>query len=279
MIGKWFDLYIQEKTYLQNLSHHTIRSYKRAYKTFKSTGGELTKEGLANFVIECRKKGMTPITLNTYSIALNVFFAWLKENDYITESLSIKLLKKEKKVQPKFTEAELKKIINYKPDSFSDSRIHAVLCTMIDCGLRIDECLGLERDRVDFDNLLLTVKGKGNKHRIVPFSMELRKVLFRFLKTHNFQYVFPTRSGTRWYYEDAWYARKVLLRRLKVPQNGFHAFRRTFAVQYVKSGGDVFHLQRMMGHESLTTTRIYIELDTKDLSEMHIKTSLLSRLK
>jgi site-specific recombinase XerD len=78
MIDKWFELYIQEKTYLNNLSAHTIRSYRKAFKTFKGTGGELTKGGLSNFIVECRKEEMTPATLNTCSIALNAFLLDLK---------------------------------------------------------------------------------------------------------------------------------------------------------------------------------------------------------
>jgi site-specific recombinase XerD len=75
MIVKWFDLFIQEKQYLNNLSHHTIRSYKRAFKTFQKHGGELTKEGLTRFIIECRKAGMKTVTINTYCVGFNSFLS------------------------------------------------------------------------------------------------------------------------------------------------------------------------------------------------------------
>jgi hypothetical protein len=47
MISQSFSLFIQEKQYLNNFSHHTIRSYKRAFKTFQKTEAELTKEGMS----------------------------------------------------------------------------------------------------------------------------------------------------------------------------------------------------------------------------------------
>jgi len=56
---------------------------------------------------------------------------------------------------------------------------YALACTLTDTGVRIDEALGLRRGDVDFDNLLLKVRGKGRKERLVPFSFELRRLLFR----------------------------------------------------------------------------------------------------
>jgi site-specific recombinase XerD len=53
--------------------------------------------------------------------------------------------------------------------------MHAVLCLIIDTGIRINEALSLRRDRIDPDNLLVTVTGKGDEERIVPFSVECRK--------------------------------------------------------------------------------------------------------
>jgi integrase len=55
---------------------------------------------------------------------------------------------------------------------------------------------------MDFDNLLMTVRGKGDK-RIVPFSIELRRVLFKFLCRHNFELVFPTRDGGKMLYDNS----------------------------------------------------------------------------
>jgi len=72
-----------------------------------------------------------------------------------------------------------------------------MICFALDTGCRIDEMLTLERGSVDFDNMLVTVIGKGDKERIIPISIEGRKQLFKFLKSHDFSYVFPTRHGDK----------------------------------------------------------------------------------
>jgi integrase len=54
-----------------------------------------------------------------------------------------------------------------------------VICFVLDTGVRIDEALTARTATVDYDNLLVTVFGKGRKERRIPFSFELRKVLFR----------------------------------------------------------------------------------------------------
>jgi site-specific recombinase XerD len=95
MIAQWFDSFLQEKMYIKNLSAHTIRSYKSAFKTFCKFGGDLSKDGITYFIVECRKAGMKPITVNTYSRGLNSFFTWLHENSPAPELLRVKLTKKE----------------------------------------------------------------------------------------------------------------------------------------------------------------------------------------
>src|SRR5215216_7434682 len=74
--------------------------------------------------------------------------------------------------------------------------------TLIDTGVRIDEALNLQRPEIDFDNLLIEVKGKGQKSRLVPFSNELRKVLWKWMKKHDHKYVFPVRDGGRMRYRN-----------------------------------------------------------------------------
>jgi integrase len=77
------------------------------------------------------------------------------------------------------TDEQMHTLLAAKPKRFDDWRLHALVCLLLDTGLRIEEALTLRRSDVDFENLLITAFGKGRKERRIPFSFELRKVLFR----------------------------------------------------------------------------------------------------
>jgi integrase/recombinase XerD len=80
--------------------------------------------------------------------------------------------------------------------------------------------------------------------------------------------------------------RRVVLRAVKnlctrlgfdPPARTVHAFRHTFAVNYIRRGGSVFHLQKVLGHSTLEMTRPYANLMTEDLQAVHERVSLLGR--
>jgi integrase/recombinase XerD len=87
--------------------------------------------------------------------------------------------KEEKRLLPLHDEAALRVLLGYHAKTFIQWRVHAVACTLLDTGCRMEELLTARVIDFDFDNLLLTVAGKGRKQRKVPFSTELRKLLFR----------------------------------------------------------------------------------------------------
>jgi integrase/recombinase XerD len=160
--------------------------------------------------------------------------------------LSLKLLKGEKCLFRSLTDAELKAIVRYKAKNFSEKRLQTVLLLMIDTGLRVNECLILQKSKVDFDNLLLSVIGKGNKERIVPFSYELRKVLFKYLAKHPFDLAFCTKNGSKVSYDNFLRDFYLLVKKLGIkPDGAFHAFRGTFATNYIRNCGNPLVLQRL----------------------------------
>lgn len=134
---------------------------------------------------------------------------------------------------------------------------------------------------IDFENLLVKVVGKGNKERIVPISYELRKVLYRFQQRHSSSLVFCTKQGGRLGYHNTLRDFKNLCKALGVSgvRCSFHTLRHTYALNHLREGGNVFVLQRLLGHSSVVVTQRYVNLETSDLQVSHRKTSILNRLK
>lgn len=121
--------------------------------------------------------------------------------------------------------------------------------------------------------------GKGNKERIVPFSVELRKTLAKFLNSHKFDLVFPNRHGGKLLYDNTRRDFNALIEKLGIAgfEGSFHAFRRFFAANYIRNSGNTFMLQRMLGHSSQAMTGKYVKLVTDDLSKEHNRTSILNK--
>jgi len=277
-----FEEFLRERRYLKNISPHTEAYYRQSWNSYIRRLGDdhLTKPNLIQWVIKMREDGVKPVSCNTFISGMNAFCNWLYENNHLPEKLSVKKLKTEQTVVKALEDKHLRAITSFKGSSKSEKRIWTILMLLLDTGCRIDETLTLTRDRVDLDNLLITVTGKGQKERIIPFSVELRKILYRYLREHKFPLVFCTRDGGKLNYHNLIRDYRNMCEKLKIERIGsFHRFRHTFALNYVRSGGGLFHLQKQLGHSTLTMTRRYTELETKDLQETHAKTSILGRLR
>lgn len=291
-LGVLFEQFVKERRYLKAVSTKTVTWYYTAWKAFKasqrgSTGvqqPELSKATLQTFVVHLRDRGVKPRSVNTYLQCMNAFSRWLHAEGHATELLRIPLLKTEKKILVTFTDHQLKQLLLFKPRTFNQWRLYVLVATILDTGCRIDEVIKLPVAQVDMDNLLLTVNGKGSKERKIPFSFELRKLLFRygqFKEKHGIGYrlMFPSRRGTVWSQRNALRSYYILLERVGLPKSGFHRLRHTFATQYLRQGGQVVRLSKQLGHSSITTTMKYEHLQVDDLKEAHQQLSPLNRLR
>ncbi|HZS04326.1 MAG TPA: tyrosine-type recombinase/integrase [Blastocatellia bacterium] len=277
-----FETFLKERRYLKNISPKTETYYRQAWRNWRDrTDGQITKENTLAYIIKLREAGVTPATCNTYISALNAFFTWLHENKHLPEKIKIQKLKAEPPIIQTVPTASLEALLRFKPQTFGQKRMQAILVLLMDTGMRIDcEALSLRRGDFDFDNLLVSVTGKGGRPRIIPFSPECRKVLWQFLKEHDFDLVFPSRKGTKANYRNMIRDYDVVCEKVGIERTGgFHRFRHTFALHYVRNGGGLFHLQKQLGHKTLDMTRRYTELEVEDLKQAHKKTSLLGRLR
>src|SRR5437660_1749709 len=144
-----FELFIKERRYLQNVSERTIQWYEESFKWLGRY--ELTEQGLKDFVLGMREKGLKPISCNSRIRVANAYFKWA------SLPLHIKPLKEEQRVLPTLTSEQISKLICFKSKTFYQLRLHTLLLTLIDTGLRIDEILELKRESCNFDDLLVTV--------------------------------------------------------------------------------------------------------------------------
>src|SRR5258708_4863040 len=262
-----FERFVKERKYLKNVSARTIDWYG---ESFKWLGNEdPSQSDLNDFVIRMRDKGLTPASCNNRIRAVNAYLKWKGSH------LTIPRLKEELKPVSVFKTPHITKILAFKPSS-KQRRTHIILLLIFDAGLRASECIGLKVEDIDFDNLLIAVKGKGNKHRQVPMSQELRKILWKFCGRRT-GYVFCTKDGKPVMRRNLLREVKRLCLRIGIvpPKRTVHAGRHTMATEYIRQGGSVVKLQRILGHSSITTTMKYVHLQGQDLIEEHQRLGIL----
>ncbi len=280
-----FEQFIRERQYLANVSPATVEWYRNSLKWLPSESP--IQQELKDAVMRMREKGLKPTGCNCAIRAINAYLHWSAVG---TESkcgpgcrhLRVPKVKEPELVLPTFTGSQIKNLVRWRPKRKAQRRLHLLILILLDTGCRISEALTLRVREIDMDNLLITLDGKGGKQRIVPFSFELRKVLFRYLADFSRKpdsLLLASRNETQ-------LGRRVMLRDVKLlctrlgfaaPCRTLHAFRHTFAVNYLRRGGSVFHLQKCLGHSTLEMTRRYANLMTEDLQAVHERVSLLSR--
>jgi integrase/recombinase XerD len=266
-----FEGFLQEKAFLHNLAPKTLAFYRQSFKAF-ALAVPLTQNQLNSTVVGLRERGKSPNCVNSYIRGINPFLSWLFENDYLTERLKLRKLKCEENQMRTFSDAQIRAILSYKPKTKTEQRLLSVLTLLTDTGVRINEALTLTRGAVDFENLLIDVKGKGSKVRRIPFSLECRKVLFKHLRSHSYALVFCNREGGKLRYDNLRRDFRKLISRLGIKgfDGSFHAFRRYFVTYSIRKNVNPFLVQRMCGHADLQMVNRYCKTEVSDLSANHV---------
>jgi integrase/recombinase XerD len=157
-------------------------------------------------------------------------------------------------------------------------RNRTILETLYSCGLRVSELITLKISDLFFEEGFIKVTGKGNKERFVPIHYNAQKYITIYINEIR-SYLKPTKS-----FEDTLFLNRrgkgltrqmifTILKELAVKINlnkkiSPHTFRHSFATHLLKNGADLRAIQLMLGHESITTTEVYVHLDTGDLKKV-----------
>lgn len=170
----------------------------------------------------------------------------------------------------------------------SSERDVALLLLLVDTGMRVSEACGLTIGDVDRGTGELTVLGKGNKRRRVYMGTAARRGIWRYLETDRrdaaadeplFVSIGGNRSGTRMTPSGIFQVVQKAGQTAGLTGVGPHDLRRTFAVNYLRHGGNLFELQILMGHTDLTVLRRYVALAETDLAQAHRAASPADRMK
>lgn len=158
-------------------------------------------------------------------------------------------------------------------------RNRAMLEVLYACGLRVSELVNLEQQNVYLSEGFMRVFGKGNKERLVPMGQSAKDYILLYkeqvrnhmeVKRGDEDILFLNRRGGRLTRNMVFLIVKELAELASIDKNvGPHTFRHSFATHLIEGGADLRAVQEMLGHESITTTEIYLHLDRDYLREVH----------
>lgn len=277
-IHEAFQSYIKKCT-IRNLSPQTIKTYTVHYNVFERFIGadtllsDITKGIGDDFILYLKENNnCNDITVNSYIRSVRGFLYFLMESEYIP-TFKINLLKVTKKIKETYTDSELKLLLtkpNLKECDFGEYRIWVFSNYLLATGNRISSVLNIKIKDLDFTNNLITVSmTKNRKAQIIPMSKTLCEILQEYLQFRNGEqddYVFCTTTGMKASiksYQDALvrynHSRGVM-------KTSAHLYRHTFAKNWILNGGDIFRLQKILGHSDLTIVKEYVNMFSNDLS-------------
>lgn len=266
------ELFIR-KCHVKNLTQNSIESYEQKCKKFINFIDEdtcvssVTSDTIDNFILQLQKE-VSEITVNTVLRSVRAYMYFCMDNGYCNR-FKICLSKVDKPIKETYTDSELKRLLVKPNTNFTDFKIWAFINYLLGTGNRISTALNVHICDLDFENNLITLrKMKNRKQQIIPLSNTLAKCLQEYLLVRGGQpedYLFCNNYGgkscRRTYQEEV--AKYNLLH--DVQKSSCHSFRHTFAKKWVMNHGDVFRLQKILGHSSISVTKEYVDMFGTDL--------------
>ena len=277
----------------RRLSKDTIHDYSNTYRKFQSFLGEdpfiedISVEHIREFLAA---QDVAKKTLLNYHIGLSALWTWAFNEKLVDDQIVRKVNRPrpEKRAIKPYSETEIREMLNslryskayHRPGKCEtvhrlahEDRNRAMILLLLDTGIRSSELCGLKIHHFDLKARFIRVMGKGDKERILPFSARTGKALWRYLATREID------DLGRWLFvrqDDMDFDRNSLLKVFRVIGNragvsdvNIHRFRHTFAINFLRNGGDPWSLQMMLGHATLEMVKNYLALANADLEKNH----------
>lgn len=212
---------------------------------------------------------------------LKSFFSYLIFEDYRVDN-PLELIdspKTGRKLPDTLSLEEIDALINAIDLSSNEGeRNRAMLEMLYGCGLRVSELVALKISDLFFEEGFVKITGKGNKQRFVPIGSSTQKYILMYkenirvhlnIKKEFGDTLFLNRRGSQLTRAMIFTIIKELSVKIKLNKKiSPHTFRHSFATHLLENGADLRSIQLMLGHESITTTEIYLHLDRKYLTEV-----------
>lgn len=283
---------------IRRYTKSTLRVYRNKLNAFNlfliaelgiTSTDEITPATVKQYTHYLMKKGVKGNTVNSNLKTVKSFIQYCFDEDYggfNTNKSRFKWVKEDKPVIKTFTNRDVKRMLeNTRGNDFVSLRDTAILTLFFETGIRAMELFELKKENIHDDYIL--INGKNQKQRVVPVTPILRKALIRYERVK--EVYFEDRRAAEYYFLSSRGNQLTnstigaLVKRCGQAVKGVrvspHTCRHFFAQQQIKMGVDIYTISRLLGHENISITQIYLNsLDNQDLIKMTKNNSVLMNM-
>ncbi len=261
----------------------------RALRLFLAYASRDHKDGEGRWGDTRRRRPVRPLTVRSYFGILRTFFRWLVAEEIIQESPMERIaqpIARADQIQP-FSERQVASMIQVAKSTHHPKRDELIIRFLFDTGVRASELIAIKMSHLDISARRCVVNGKGNKHRSVYFGRNTAKALWQYLRETARESDEPLVASDRGTLAGEALTRSGLLQLIKrigkraqieAARVSPHTFRHTFAIQFLRAGGNVFTLKEILGHTTLAMVNKYVALAQADIEAQHRQFSPGDRL-
>lgn len=284
----------------RRLSQNTILDYMGTFRKFQTWLGndpplaDITTTQVKGF-LSCQT--VSKKTVLNYHIGLSALWTWATQADILSDHIirRIRRPKPETRQISPYSESDIRAMLGSLKISRAYSRpgkretVHslphperhrAIILLLLDTGIRAGELTGLDIHRADLKNNLINVMGKGSKERQIPISGATGQAIWLYLtqraESRLGDPLFVTDRGRRLSVYRLGDIIETIASRAAVTGATCHRFRHTFAINFLRNGGDVYSLQRILGHSTLQMVKRYLAIAQADINKAHRQASPVS---
>lgn len=270
----------------------TVRAYQEDLKDYFSflqttyhinEASEITREEILAFQAELYRRGLAASTIARRTSTIKGYHKFLVRENLLSQDPAqmVGIPQKSEKLPDVLSIDQVNTLLDGMPFITPlEIRDATILEVLYGCGLRVSELVGLDLDRVRFDEGILRVLGKGSKERLVPFSgMAVQRVqaylqesrpYLTCSKAQPVPALFLNARGGRLSRQSVHKMVEKAGLRIGIKNLHPHTLRHSFATHLLEGGADLRAIQEMLGHSDISTTQIYTHVQTAHLREEYM---------
>lgn len=295
-LSKAFEEFITEKE-AKNLSAPTIKNYQVTFRMFcefhdlneDAPIAYITQAHFYKWITALKQNGVKHTSINHYLRDCRAFFYWCMNADrkYIEKPFKIEMIRGQEETVKHFTYEELDWLLGKpnKTDEFVVWRTWAIVNWVLATGNRAATICEVKMGDVDYGRKeIVLAHTKNKKAQIIPLSSSLASVLKEYInlwrsRANEGDWLFPNVGEEQLTTNALRHSFARYCRSKGINKSNIHGLRHNFAKRWLENDGNMFKLQKILGHSTLEMTRRYVRLFSDDIKEDYDKFSPLDSIK